>query len=68
MIAPNPNVRTPPHKKYIVIKREDKVQLQEGKKSRISHEKYILKKIKNGTSMFLPKYYLNTDKQNEIDG
>ena len=61
-------MRNPPHKKYIVIKREDKSQLQEGKKSRIVHEKYILKKIKNGTSMFLPKYYLNSDKQNENNG
>jgi hypothetical protein len=46
----------PPHKKYIIIKREDKV--SHSGKSRIAHERFILTTIKNGLSMFLPKYYL----------
>lgn len=50
----------PPHRKYVVMKREEKGQ----RKSRIAHEKMILTKIKDGTSMFLPKYYINIEQKN----
>lgn len=46
------------NRKYLIIKREDNNQLEEGKKSRIVHERFILTRIKNGVSIFLNKYYL----------
>lgn len=50
----------PPHKKYVVVKREEKGQGTQ-RKSRVAHEKMILTKIKDGMSMFLPKYYINVE-------
>jgi serine/threonine protein kinase len=41
--------------------------LQPARRSRVAHEKLILKKIKNGVSLFLPKYYLNAEKVNDLD-
>lgn len=38
-----------------------------GGKSRIAHERFILQKIKNGISMFLPKYYLLAEKDNSYE-
>jgi hypothetical protein len=37
-----------------------------GIKSRIANEKLILTKIKNGLSVFLPKYYIIPDKNDEL--
>ncbi len=40
--------------------------IRNGYKSRIAHEKLILTKIKNGLSIFLPKYYILADKNDEL--
>lgn len=58
---------TPPLKKYIIIKREDKNLVKLCGKSRVAHERFILTKIKNGISMFLPKYYLLAEKDNSYE-
>lgn len=51
-------------KNHLVVKREVRPSLQ-GKRSRVTHEKEILMRIKNGMSLFLSKYYLNIEKTNE---
>jgi serine/threonine protein kinase len=51
----------PPHRKYVIIKREERDQ----RRNRIAHEKLILTKIKDGMSMFLPKYYINVDQNSQ---
>jgi serine/threonine protein kinase len=56
-----------PHKKYVIIKREDNKMLEEGRKSRIAHERFILTRIKNGVSIFLNKYYLLAEKDNNFE-
>lgn len=44
----------------MVVKREKVT-----KRSRIAHEKLILTKIKDGMSLFLPKYYISIDKNDQ---
>jgi serine/threonine protein kinase len=48
-------------RKFIVVKREER----SARRSRIAHEKMILTKIKDGMSMFLPKYYINVERSSE---
>lgn len=49
-----------PYRKPMVVKREKVT-----KRSRIAHEKLILTKIKDGMSLFLPKYYISIDKNDQ---
>lgn len=47
----------------MVIKREERLPVVEGRKNknRIEHEKNILKQIKSGNALFIPKYYISTE-------
>lgn len=50
-------------RKMMVIKREERLPAVEGRKmkNRIEHEKNILKQIKSGNALFIPKYYISTE-------
>ena len=57
------NVNGPTQKKLMIVKREEKC----ARRSRIAHEKMVLTKIKDGVSIFLPKYYINVEKNAESE-
>lgn len=50
----------------VVIKRDENPTVK-SQRNRISHEKQILKSIKNGQAIFIPKYYIPVDKIYEND-
>ena len=50
----------------VVIKRDEN-SAGSSLRNRISHEKQILKSIKNGQAIFIPKYYISVDKNYESD-
>lgn len=52
----------PPQRKYVIVKKSEE---KSSTRNRIAHEKIILTKIKDGMSMFLPKYYINVDKNSD---
>jgi hypothetical protein len=47
-----------PMNKRLIIKRENQKKLKPGTPSRVMHERFILSRIKNGLSIFMPQYYL----------
>lgn len=51
-------------KKLVIVKREENQ--PEESRSRVMHEKRILKKIKNGNALFIPKYYVSLHETAEI--
>ena len=52
-----------PLKKRIVIKREHSKFKKTQLKSRVLHERFILSRIKNGLSIFIPQYFLLAEKE-----
>ena len=60
VIGPLPEAAFSPEnmmKKLVIVKREENQPLES--RSRVTHEKRILKKIKNGNALFIPKYYVS---------
>jgi serine/threonine protein kinase len=51
-------------RKTVIVKREENQ--SEESRNRILHEKKILKKIKNGNALFIPKYYVPFNETAEV--
>lgn len=48
-------------KRIIIKSHNDQANHPKGIKNRVQHEKFILARIKNGLTLYLPKYYLLAD-------